>query len=119
MSNENTTPNINVEIVSVPSVKDMNITPVGQNMFSIDFNMIAVIRFASSDIAISTPVVRACSPAVPTTTADAEQLKYADGGTPQPGGETAAFTDFTKQHAYPPQSREILVEWVKLQQGGA
>ena len=35
------------------------------------------------------------------------------------GGESAAFNDFTKQNGYPPHSREILAEWVKLQQGGA
>ena len=119
MSNETTTPNMKVEIVSAPSVKDMTVTQVGQNMFSINLSMIAVVRFASNDAAIPSPVILTSSPTLPTTTVNAEQLKYADGTTPQPGGETAAFGDFTKQHGYPPQSREILAEWVKLQQGGA
>jgi hypothetical protein len=108
MPNEVTAPSVNVEIVSAPSVKDMTISQVGQNMFTINMNIIAVVRFVSSDVAQTAPVVLTV-----------EALKYADGTTPPAGGESAAFNDFTKQNGYPPQSREILAEWVKLQQGGA
>lgn len=119
MSNETTAPNMQVEIVSPPCVKDMTVSQVDQNMFSINLSMIAVVRFVSSDAPVYTPLVLAASATSSTSKTDLEQQKYADGTTPQPGGETAAFGDFTTQHGYPPQSREILAEWVKLQQGGA
>lgn len=105
MSNPADLPEFKVEIVSTPSLKDMVVTQVGQNIFSINLNIVTVVRFPSNASNEKTP--------------EPKQLKYADGSTPQPGGEDAAFHDFTKQHGYPPQSREILVEWVKLQQGGA
>ena len=105
MSNLSNLPEFKVEIVSPPAVKDMTVSQVGPNMFSINLNIVTVVRFPSN-----TPVEKATEP---------QQLKYADGSGPEPGGETAAFNDFTKQHGYPPQSREVLAEWVKLQQGGA
>jgi hypothetical protein len=98
-------PELKVEIVSAPSVNNMTISPVGQNLFSINLNIITVVRFPSH--------------AALDNILSAEQLKYADGSTPQAGGESAAFNDFSKQHGYPPQTREVLAEWVKLQQGGA
>ena len=105
MSNSSDLPEFKVEIVSAPSVKDMAVAQVGQNMFSITLNIVTVVRFPSNTADEKAP--------------ESKQLKYADGSIPQPGGEAAAFNDFTKQHGYPPQSREILAEWVKLQQGGA
>jgi hypothetical protein len=105
MSNLSNLPEFKVEIVSAPAVKDMTVSQVGQNMFSINLNIVTVVRFPST-----APVEKATEP---------QQLKYADGSEPEPGGETAAFNDFTKQHGYPPQSRGVLAEWVKLQQGGA
>ena len=105
MSSASDFPEFNVEIVSAPSVKDMVVAQVGQNLFSITLSIVTVVRFPSN-----TPSQKEPEP---------QQLKYTDGSVPQPGGEAAAFNDFTKQHGYPPQSREILAEWVKLQQGGA
>lgn len=105
MFNSSNLPEFKVEIVSAPSVKDMTVAQVGQNMFSINLNIVTVVRFPSN-----APVEKATEP---------QQLKYADGSGPEPGGETAAFNDFIKQHGYPPQSREVLAEWVKLQHGGA
>ena len=105
MSNPSDLPKFNVEIISAPSVKDMVVAQVGQNMFSLTLNIVTVIRFPSNAAGEKEP--------------EPQQLKYTDGSAPQPGGEAAAFHDFTKQHGYPPQSREILAEWVKLQQGGA
>lgn len=96
---------IKVEIVSAPALKDMTVAQVGQNLFSLNLNIITVVRFPSN-VAVE-------------NTLNSGQLIYADGTTPQPGGESSAFKDFSKQHGYPPQTREILVEWVKLQQGGA
>ena len=119
MTNSHDAPDIKVEITSAPAVKDMTITQVGQNMFSISLNIITVVRFPSNaptDTPI--PVALASTPTLVDTTLNPEQLRYTDGTTPQPDGETAAFNDFSKQHGYPPQTREVLAEWVKLQQGG-
>jgi hypothetical protein len=105
MPNTSDIPEFKVEIVSAPTVKDMTVTQIDQNMFSINLNIVTVVRY----------------PSITTLekTSEQPQLQYSDGSVPQPGGEAAAFNDFTKQHGYPPQSREVLAEWVKLQQGGA
>ena len=115
-SNSNT-PDIKVDIVSPPSVKDMTVSQVGQSIFSVNLNIMAVIRFVSKGGNNITSPVTVSSSSTSVNNTD-EQLKYSDGATPQPGGESAAFHDFVTQHGYPPQSREILAEWVKLQQGG-
>jgi len=113
-------PDIKVEIVSAPAVNNMTVSQVGQNMFSINLNIITVVRFPSNaPIDAPIPVAFTSTPTLVDNTLNPEQLRYADGTTPQPDGETAAFNDFSKQHGYPPQTREVLAEWVKLQQGGA
>ena len=120
MTNSHDAPDIKVEITSAPAVKDMTITQVGQNMFSIILNIITVVRFPSNaptDTPI--PVALTSTPTLVDNTLNPGQLRYADGTTPQPDGETAAFNDFSKQHGYPPQTREVLAAWVQLQQGGA
>lgn len=114
----NNAPDIKVEIVSPPSMKDMTISQVGQNMFSVNMNIVAVVRFVIGGQS-SMPVVQQDISIESRNTTTAIQPAYSDGTAPQPGGETAAFNDFTGQHGYAPQSREILAEWVKLQQGGA
>jgi len=120
MSSTASTPNIHVEIVSAPAMKDMTITQVGQNMFSLNLSIITVVRFPSNtQTEIAGQTVLTTTPSLVDNTLNAQQLTYADGTTPEPGGETAAFNDFSKQHGYPPQTREVLAEWVKLQQGGA
>jgi hypothetical protein len=105
MSNASNIPELNVEIIAAPSVKDMTVAQVSQNLFSLTLNIVTVVRFPSNP-----PIEKALEP---------QPLKYTDGSIPQPGGEAAAFTDFASQHGYTPQSRDILAEWVKLQQGGA
>jgi len=113
-------PDIKVEIVSAPAVNNMTVSQVGQNMFSINLNIITVVRFPSNaPIETPIPVAFTSTPTLVGSETDAVQMMYADGTTPQPDGETAAFNDFSKQHGYPPQTREVLAEWVKLQQGGA
>ena len=120
MSNTSNVPQLKVEIVSAPSVKDMTVSQVGQNMFSINLNIITVVRFpADATMNTSASSTLTTSPMGENSVHSPEQRKYADGLTPQAGGETAAFNDFSKQHGYAPQTREILTEWVKLQQGGA
>lgn len=120
MTDSPNTPDIKIEIISAPAVKDMMITQVGQNMFSLNLNIITVVRIPSNT-PTDTPiqVTLTSTPTLTDNTLNPEQLRYADGTTPQPDGETAAFNDFSKQHGYPPQTREVLAEWVKLQQGGA
>lgn len=120
MTNSPNTPDIKVEVISAPAAKDMTITQVGQNMFSISLNIITVVRIPfNSPTDAPVPVPLTSLPTVVDNTLNSEQLRYADGTTPEPGGETAAFNDFSQQHGYPPQTREVLAEWVKLQQGGA
>ena len=119
MTDSSNTPDIKVEIISAPAAKDMTITQVGQNMFSINLNIITVVRFPSNaPTDTPSPVSFTSTPTLVDNTLNAEQLRYADGTSPQPDGETAAFNDFSKQHGYPPQTRVVLAEWVKLQQGG-
>ncbi len=91
-----------VEIISPPDVSEVRVSQIGQNTFGIALNIVMVIRFGNQEVAKTDPNL----------------LTYKDGSTPQSDGEIAAFSDFSKQHGYPPRTREILVEWVQLQQGG-
>lgn len=116
MSSTANAPDIKVEVLSAPAVKEMTVSPIGQNMFSIGMNIIVVVRFPSEN---PTTIELTSPPAPVGNTTDEAQIMYADGTTPQAEGEKAAFNDFTNQHGYPPQTREILAEWVKLQQGVA
>jgi len=94
-----------------PAVNNMTISQVGQNMFSINLNIIMVVRFPSkAPVDTPRPVALTSSPVLVGKTPDVDLLMYADGTTPQPGGETSAFNDFSKQHGYPPQTREVLAE---------
>ena len=120
MTNSHNVPDIKVEIIAAPAMKDLTITQVGQNMFSVNLNIITVVRFPSNTPANTPiPVALTSTPTSVENTLSPEPLRYVDGTTPDQGGETAAFNDFTTQHGYPPQTREVLAEWVKLQQGGA
>lgn len=120
MSNTAHVPDIHVEIVSSPAVRDMTVTQVGQNMFSLNLNIITVVRFPSSvPMDTQIQVASISTPNLVDASSNTDQLRYADGTTPEPGGEIAAFSDFSTQHGYPPQTRDVLAEWVKLQQGGA
>ena len=120
MTDSSNTPDIKIEVISAPAAKDMTITQVGQNMFSLNLNIITVVRFPSNTATdIPGRAVLTTVPSQIDNPLNAERLTYADGTTPEPGGETAAYNDFSKQHGYPPQTREILAEWVKLKQGGA
>ena len=116
MPNTANSPDIKVEILSTPAVKEMTVSPVGHNMFSIGMNIIVVVRFPSEN---PTLIELSSSPARDANTTDEAQMMYEDGSAPQADGEKAAFNDFSKQHGYPPQKREILAEWVKLQQGAS
>ena len=104
MSDTRRMPDFNLEIISPPDVNNATVSQVGQNLFSIELNIVMVIRLAAQ-----------LAPNMP----EPDQITYVDETSPQPGGETAAFKDFVKQHGYSPRTREILVEWVQLQQGGA
>ena len=48
MSNPSNLPEFKVEIVSAPAVKDMTVSQVGQNMFSINLNVVAIVRYPSN-----------------------------------------------------------------------
>jgi hypothetical protein len=103
MSSISHTSDLKVEIVSPPDVSEVRISELGPNTFGIGLNIVMVIRFPNKgSVATSEP----------------EQCMYADSSTPQSEGETTAFRDFTRQHGYAPKTREVLAEWVQLQQGG-
>lgn len=114
-------PSIKAEIVSAPAISNMTVTPVGPNMFSLNLNLILVVRFPNSnegqgqnELLGSTVVEQpAVSNITPSSTVE---LIYASGEKPEAGGETTAFQDFVKAHGYPPQSRAVLSEWVQNQQ---
>ncbi len=97
----NSASDLKVEIVSPPDVSEIRVSQIGQNTFGIALNVVMSIRFVNQEV----------------IKIDSNRLTYKDGSTPQSDGETAAFGDFSKQHGYPPPTREILVEWVQLQQG--
>ncbi len=99
----NSASDLKVEIVSPPDVAEVRVSELGPNTFGIGLSIVMVVRFANKES------VSASEP---------EQCTYSDGSTPQSEGETTAFRDFAKQHGYSPKTREILVEWVQLQQGG-
>src|SRR5512138_823474 len=103
MSSISHTSDLKVEIVSPPDVAEVRVSELGPNTFGIGLNIVMVVRFANKE-SVAKP--------------EPEQCIYADGSTPQSDGETTAFGDFSKQHGYPPKTRESLVEWVQLQQGG-
>lgn len=92
---------LEVEIISPPDVAEIRVSELGPNTFGVALNVVMVIRFVNQEV----------------VKIDPNRLTYADGSVAQSDGEIAAFSDFSKQHGYPPKTREILVEWVQLQQG--
>ena len=121
MTNTNS-PTIKVEIVSAPAISNMTVTPVGKNMFSLNLNVVLVVRFpgvgegAEQNELLVSSVVQPVSHDTPTTSST---LMYANGEIPEPGGETNAFNDFLHSHDYPPPSRQVLSEWVQSQKGAS
>lgn len=116
MTNASNAPDIRVEILSTPAVKNMTVSQVGKNMFSIDMNILMVVRVPTES---AVPDELKSSSTSGVKKVDAQPATYSDGTTPQSDGEAVAFDDFSAGHGYPPQTREVLAEWVKLQQGGA
>jgi hypothetical protein len=115
MTNTASSNDIQLEILTAPAVKGMTVSQVGNSMFSIDMNVIVVVRFPTE---MPIPVERNES-SISEVDKDGTQLPtYADGTMAQAGGEALAFDDFSKEHGYSPQTREVLAEWVNLQQGG-
>jgi hypothetical protein len=119
MSNISATPELKVEIVSAPAISNMTVVPVGKNMFSLNLNVVLVVRFPGvgegaeqTELLISNAV----QPASHDTPIRSSELMYANGEKPEAGGETSAFNDFVHAHSYPPPSRQVLSEWVQSQQ---
>ena len=118
MTNTNS-PSINAEIVSAPAVSNMTVTPVGRNMFSLNLNVVLVVRFpglgasAEQNQLLVSTAVQHISNDTPISSAE---LIYANGEKPEAGGESSAFNDFVHIHSYPPPSRQMLLEWVQSQQ---
>ena len=53
------TPTITAEIVSAPAISNMTVTPVGKSMFSLNLNVVLVVRFpnASESTEQSEPLI--------------------------------------------------------------
>ena len=122
MTNNTNSPSIKAEIVSAPAISNMTVTTVGRNMFSLNLNVVLVVRFPDtgegteqSELLVSTAV----QPISHDTRISSSELMYANGEKPEPGGEAAAFNDFVRSHSYPPPSRQVLSEWVQSQPGAA
>ena len=118
MTNTNS-PSIHAEIVTMPAVSNMTVAPVGRNMFSLNLNLVLVVRFPGlgenaeqNELLVSTAVQHISDD----TPSDSSELIYADGEKPEAGGETSAFSDFVRAHNYPPPSRQVLLDWVQSQQ---
>lgn len=105
-------PAIQAEIISAPAVHQMTVTPVGSNMFSLNLNVVMVVRFSDNHTNPEHATAQIISNSTPVGSSDAT---YADGSQPAPGGETAAFQDFLHTHGYPPPTRQSLSEWVQSQ----
>lgn len=110
--NTSNPPAIQAEIISAPAVHQMTVTPVGSNMFSLNLNVVMVVRFPDNDTTMEHATVPTSSNSTPVGSPEAT---YADGSQPAPGGETAAFQDFLRTHGYPPPTRQSLSEWVQSQ----
>lgn len=110
--NKMTPPAIQAEIISAPAIHQMTVTPVGSNMFSLNLNVVMVVRFPNNDTTTEDATVQTISNSPPVGSPDAT---YADGSQPAPGGETAAFQDFLHTHGYPSPTRQSLSEWVQSQ----
>lgn len=117
MTNTNS-PSIKAEIVSAPAINNMTVTPVGKNMFSLNLNVVLVVRLpgvsegAERDELLAATAVQAARE----TPTSSSELMYANGEKPESGGETFAFNDFVCAHSYPPPSRQVLSGWVQSQQ---
>jgi len=120
MTNTNS-PSVRADIVSAPAINNMTITPVGSNMFSLNLNLVLVIRFPdpAEDSSQDELMVSTTLQTVPTAPTGSSELIYADGTKPEPNGETAAFNDFVRMHGYPPASKDALSVWVQSQQGAS
>jgi hypothetical protein len=117
--NNTDSPSIQAEIVSAPAISNMTVMPVGKNMFSLNLNVVLVIRFPGvtedaerTELLVSTAI----QPVSHETPMSSSELMYANGEKPELGGETSAFNDFVHVHSYPPPSRQVLSEWVQSQQ---
>lgn len=105
-------PAIQTEIISAPAVHQMTVTPVGSNMFSLNLNVVMVVRFPDNHTHPEHATAQIISNSTPVDSSDAT---YADGSQPAPGGETAAFQDFLHANGYPPPTRQSLSEWAQSQ----
>ena len=121
MSSISAPPEIKVEIVSAPAISNMTVTPVGRNMFSLNLNVVLVVRFPGVGEGAEQNELLVSSAVQPIhdTSTSSSALMYANCEIPEPGGETNAFNDFVHSHDYPPPSRQVLSEWVQSQQGAA
>jgi hypothetical protein len=110
------------EIVAPPSVSNLTVAQAGPGMFSVTMQVVMVVRFPTEETSTDTPTaaqIVASSP-VPALTpvAAAVAMMYGNGEKPEADGEPEAFQAFVQTMGYPPQTREVLIQWATVQ-GGA
>ena len=105
-------PAVQAEIISAPAIHQMTVTSVGTNMFSLNLNVVLVVRIPES---VGDTANAAVQPTTSSASVSTSDMTYSDGSQPAPGGEIAAFQDFLNAHGYPPPSRQSLSEWVQSQ----
>ena len=109
------------EIVAPPSVSNLTVSQAGPGMFSVTMQVVMVVRFPTENTPVDTPTavqVVACAPVPASTPVAAGPLMYGDGEKPEADGEPEAFQAFVETMGYPPQTREVLIQWATAQ-GGA
>ncbi len=109
------------EIVAPPSVSNLTVSQAGPGMFSVTMQVVMVVRFPTEGTSIDTPTtaqVVASAPVPASTPVAAGPLMYSNGEKPEADGEPEAFQTFVETMGYPPQTREVLIQWATAQ-GGA
>ena len=112
-------PSTRAEIISAPAINNMTVAPVGSNMFSLNLNLVLIVRFPNASAGTEKNKLRVSTAiqSVSNSSGSSSTAMYANGDKPESDGETAAFDDFVRVHGYSPPSRDALSTWVQNQQG--
>ena len=126
MTEPNNSPIIKPEIVAPPSVSNLSVAQVGTGMFSVTMQVIMVVRFPTDVPADIQMVINADHPVpqlpqIASTKAHATgELMYGNGELPNAfDGEAEGFQTFVQVHGYVPPTRDVLIQWATISQGGA
>jgi hypothetical protein len=87
------------EIAAPPSVSNLAVAQAGPGIFTVTMQVVMLVRFPSENTAAAGPLV------------------YGSGESPQAEGEPEAFQAFVQAMGYPPQTRDVLIQWAAAQGG--